>query len=277
MLILRKALEMQIIDGKALRDKIISKLKAEIEQKNLNPTLAIIQVGDNEASARYIKQKLLAAETVGAKVELINFPENAVQKDIGTKITNLNSDKQMSGIIVQLPLPANLQSEKLVELISPAKDVDGLTDNSLFKPATPSGVMKMLEEYKIPIEGKTVVVLGRSKLVGGPLKQMLEEKGATVIQIHSQTPKPIDSLVKKGDIVISAVGQPKLVTANMVKDGAVVVDVGMNRDSETGKLVGDIDFENVSKKASLITPVPGGVGPMTVAMLMTNLVKAASS
>ena len=136
--------------------------------------------------------------------------------------------------------------------------------------------MKILEEYQVPIKGKTAIVLGRSKLVGAPLKTMLEEAGAEIIKIHSQTPKPIDSLVQKGDIVISAVGQPKLVTANMVKKDVVVIDIGMNRDHETGKLVGDVDFENVSKKASLITPVPGGVGPMTVAMLMTNLVKAAS-
>lgn len=267
---------MATIDGKVLRDKILSELKAKIEKENLKPCLVIIQVGDNEASNRYIKQKLLAAETVGAKVDLINFPENVVQKEVETKIESLNVEKSVNGIIVQLPLPAHLQREKLIELISPAKDVDGLTANSLFKPATPSGVMKILEEYKVNLKDKTVVVLGRSKLVGSPLKTMLEDSGAEVIQIHSQTPKPIDSLVAQGDIVISAVGQPKLVTANMVKDGAFVIDVGMNRDSETGKLVGDVDFENVKEKASLITPVPGGVGPMTVAMLMTNLVKAAS-
>ena len=268
---------MKLVDGKALRDKILFELKAKIEKENLKPCLAIIQVGDNEASERYIRQKLLAAETIGAKVELINFPENTAQKEVETKIENLNANKQVSGIIVQLPLPVHLQSDKLIELISPAKDVDGLTENSLFKPATPSGVMKILEEYQVPIKGKTAIVLGRSKLVGAPLKTMLEEAGAEIIQIHSQTPKPIDSLVQKGDIVISAVGQPKLVTANMVKKDVVVIDIGMNRDPETGKLVGDVDFENVSKKASLITPVPGGVGPMTVAMLMTNLVKAASS
>lgn len=268
---------MRLIDGKALRDKVLAELKAEIERSKLKPDLAIIQVGQNEASTRYIKQKLLAAEAIGAKVELINFPENVTQKEIETKISDLNSDNKVSGIIVQLPLLTYLQSEKLVELISPEKDVDGLTVNSLFKPATPSGVMKMLEEYKVSVKGKTAVVLGRSKLVGGPVKQMLEEKGAEVIQIHSQTPKPINTLVQKGDIIISAVGQPKLVTADMVKDGAVVIDVGMNRDIETGKLVGDVDFENVKEKASLITPVPGGVGPMTVAMLMTNLVKASLS
>lgn len=265
---------MELIDGKALRDKILAELKVKIEKNKLEPTLAIIQVGDNEASGRYIKQKLLAAETIGATVELIKFESSCSQEEVETKINELNQNKQVNGIIVQLPLPPHLRGDKSVELISPSKDVDGLTTNSLFKPATPSGVMKMLEEYKVSIKGKTVVVLGRSKLVGGPVKQMLEEKGAEVIQIHSQTPKPIDSLVQKGDIVISAVGQPRLVTENMVKYGTVVVDVGMNRDPETGKLVGDVDFENVSKKASLITPVPGGVGPMTVAMLMTNLVSA---
>lgn len=265
---------MQLIDGKVLRDKILFELKNIIEKENLKPTLAIIQVGDNEASARYIKQKLLAAETISAKVELINFPENNAQKEIETKIENLNTDKHVSGIIVQLPVPSSLNGAKLVELIFPAKDVDGLTEKSLFKPATPSGVMKILEEYQVPIKGKTVVVLGRSKLVGGPLKTMLEDSGAEVIQIHSQTPKPIDSLVQQGDIIISAVGQPKLVTANMVKKNAVVIDVGISRDQETGKLVGDVDFEAVKEKASLITPVPGGVGPMTVAMLLKNLVTA---
>ena len=266
---------MAIIDGKVLRDKILSELKAKIESENLKPCLAIIQVGDNEASNRYIKQKIQAGEEIGAKVELIKFPEVVSQEELEAKINNLNQDNQVTGIIVQLPLAEHLQSERIIELIAPEKDVDGLTEKSVFKPATPSGVIKILEEYKIDLKDKIVVVLGRSKLVGAPLKAMLEDFGAEVIQIHSQTPKPIDSLVQKGDIVISAVGQPGLVTANMVKDGAIVIDVGINRDLETGKLVGDVDFEDVSRKASLITPVPGGVGPMTVAMLMSNLVKAA--
>lgn len=268
---------MTIIDGKALRDKILAELKAKIEKENLKPVLAIVQIGENEASQRYIKQKKLAAEEIGAEVNLINFPENVSQEEVEAKITKLNQDKQVSGIIVQLPAPDSLNSDKLVEMVAKEKDVDGQVENSPFKPATPSGVMKILEEYKVNLKDKTVVVLGRSKLVGAPLKEMLEEFGAKVVQIHSQTPKPIDSLVIQGDIVISAVGQPKLVTAEMVKEGAIVIDVGINRDNETGKLVGDVDFEAVSAKASLITPVPGGVGPLTVAMLMTNLVQAAET
>lgn len=265
-----------IIDGKSLRDRILDFLKKEVETKKLKPHLVIIQVGDNEASNRYIKQKILAGEKIGAMVEVANFPMETTQKEIKSKIYQLNSDKKVTGIIVQLPLPGKLEETKLVQLVDPKKDVDGLTENSVFEPATPSGVMTILKEYKVPFKGRTAVVLGRSHLVGEPIKRMLETAGTKVIQIHSQTPKPIDDLVLQGDIVISAVGRPNLVTGSMIKKGAVVIDVGLSSDPETGKLVGDVDFEEVVKKASVITPVPGGVGPMTVALLMSNLVKSAT-
>ncbi len=264
----------EIIDGRLLRNKILEQLKTKIAEQNLKLKLAIVLVGDNEASLRYIKQKQKMATEIGADSVLVNLPDNVTQKELEEKISQLNQDKSITGLIIQLPLPKTLEATSILQKIDSRKDVDGLTENSPFQPATPLGIMKILHEHKVQISGKTAVVLGRSKLVGLPVKEMLEKEGAKVIQIHSQTPKPIDSLVQQGDIVISAVGRgQKLVTAEMVKDGAVVIDVGINTDSENN-LVGDVDFEEVSKKASLITPVPGGVGPMTVAMLLSNLVRA---
>lgn len=266
-----------IVDGKALRDKILVQLTRMVKGENLKPKLAIILVGEDEPSLRYIRQKQKAAEQIGATAELIQFPESVNQKALSEKIIELNHDKSITGIIVQLPLPSHLDKEKIISAINPDKDVDGLTDDSPFQPATPLGIMEILSEYKVELRGKVATVLGRSKLVGEPVKKLLEKEGTRVIQIHSQTPKPIDALVQQGDIVISAVGkEPKLVTTGMVKEGAVVIDVGTNVDPDSGKLVGDVDFEKVAEKASLITPVPGGVGPLTVAMLMTNLVKSAS-
>ncbi len=266
---------MQIVDGKALRNKILEFLKKEIEQKGLKPKLAIILVGDDKASLRYIKQKQKAAEEIGAEAELVQLPEKISEDAVIDKIQKLNQDLEVNGIIVQLPLPSHLNKEKILENIKKEKDVDGLTLNSPFQPATPEGVMEILQEYLVEIKDKTAVVIGQSDLVGAPLSRMLEKEGARVIRIDINTPLPIDHLVEQGDIVVSAVGKIGLVKENMIKEGTVVIDVGTNVTSE-GKLVGDVDFEKVKNKASLITPVPGGVGPMTVASLMKNLVLAAS-
>ena len=285
----------KLINGKSLRDKVLNSLKKEIEQKKLRPNLAIVLVGDDEASMRYIKQKQKAASEIGASATLVQLPDSVSQTEIIDNIQDLNKDQSVTGIIVQLPLPSQLDKEKILESIAEDKDVDGLSKDSPFKPATPLGILEILREYKVEISGKTAVVLGQSGLVGAPLSQMLEEQGAKVIRIDINTPKPIDQLVLQGDIVISAVGKINLVTSEMVKEGAVVIDVGTNlvqkseiRDQKSGnrknsedgsliadyRIVGDVDFEKVSGRASLITPVPGGVGPMTVASLMKNLVLA---
>lgn len=267
---------MKLIDGKALRDQILLELKEKIAKLSKKPKLAIVLVGDDEASLRYIKQKQKAAIEIGAEAILINLSESVSQKELGTKITELNQDEGVTGLIVQLPLPKSIDTSLILKKIDPKKDIDGLTENSPFKSATPLGIMEILHNYKVAIAGKTAVVIGQSNLVGKPLSNMLEEEGAKVIRIDINTPLPIDSLVQQGDIVVAAVGKVGLVKAEMVKNGAVVIDVGTNKDPETGKLVGDVDFDAVSQKTSLITPVPGGVGPLTVAMLLSNLVKASS-
>lgn len=266
---------MQIADGKTLRAKILKVLKNEIEKKNLNPKLAIVLVGEDEASLRYIKQKQKAAEEIGASAELVQLSKDTTEEEVVKKIELLNQASEINGIIVQLPLPSHLNKEKILEKIKKEKDVDGLVKGSTFKPATPLGVMEILQEYQVEIKNQTAVVVGQSDLVGAPLSTLLEDEGAEVIRIDINTPPPIDSLVQKGDIVVSAVGKIGLITENMVKEGAVVIDIGSNVTPE-GKLVGDVDFEKVAEKASLITPVPGGVGPMTVASLMKNLVLASS-
>lgn len=266
---------MTLVDGKAIRDRILSRLKQKIENYGLNPRLAIVQVGNDPASSRYIQQKIKAGEEIGAEVVLYQIDEKTTFPEIKKLIAKLNKDKSVNGIIVQLPLPKHLETERVTSLVSPSKDVDGLAPHSKFIPATPLGVLRILEEYQVEVQGKTVVVLGQSKLVGAPLSTMLEEAGAKVIRIDIDTPTPIDPLVQQGEVVVSAVGKIGLVRSAMIKTGAVVIDVGTNFDPQTKKLVGDVDFEEVKEKASLITPVPGGVGPLTVAMLMKNLVEAA--
>jgi len=265
----------KIIDGKALRDQVLRELKDKVAKLSKKPKLAIVLVGDSEASLRYIKQKQKAAEEIGAESVLVQLPETISQTELDSEVGKLNLDQSITGIIVQLPLPDSVDTGSALQKIDPKKDVDGLVAGSEFKPATPLGVMEILRSYAVEIREKTVTVIGQGKLVGEPLSKMLEEGGAKVIRIDINTPPPIDELVKQGDIIVAAVGKIGLVTADMVKNGAVVIDVGTNVTAE-GKLVGDVDFNNVSQKASLITPVPGGVGPMTVASLMKNLVLAAS-
>ncbi|HEY4694808.1 MAG TPA: bifunctional 5,10-methylenetetrahydrofolate dehydrogenase/5,10-methenyltetrahydrofolate cyclohydrolase [Candidatus Nanoarchaeia archaeon] len=265
---------MVLVDGKALRDRFLQSLKLEIQEKSLQPHLAIVLVGDDEASLRYIKQKQKAAVEIGAQTTLIELPGNIDQEPLEAEISRLDKDKKVTGIIVQLPLPENLDKEKIFSSISQEKDVDGLRPDSPYTSAAPAAVMEILQEYKVSLKGKTAVVLGSSGFVGLRLVGLFKKEQAQVVEIDENTQPRIDNLVQKGDIVVSAVGKPNLVTADMIKNGATVIDVGFNTDPQTGKLVGDVDFEAVKEKASLISPVPGGVGPVTVAILMKNLVSA---
>lgn len=273
-----------IIDGKSLAKKIREQLKLECEElkeQNINPKLAVIMVGDNPASKVYVKNKSKACEEVGIEYEEYLLKENISQKELLDLINKLNKDKTINGILLQSPIPPHLNINEAFKAITYSKDVDGFTPSSIgklcigedtFISCTPYGVMKMFEEYNIDLKGKHVVILGRSNIVGKPLIQCCLQKHATVTVCHSKT-ENLREHTKRADVIISAIGQAKFVKADMVKDGAVIIDVGINRD-ENGKLVGDVDFENVEKKASYITPVPGGVGPMTIAMLMNNVIKA---
>ena len=275
----------QIIDGKELAKNIREKLKDEvIELKNadINPKLAVIMVGDDKASKVYVKNKSKACEDVGIEYEEYLLPAETKMEELLELIEKLNNDETVHGILVQSPLPQGLDANVAFRTISPKKDVDGFNpinvgklslNQDCFVSCTPFGVIKMLEAYNIPIEGAHAVVIGRSNIVGKPLVQCLLNKNATVTVCHSRT-KDLKEMTKQADILIAAIGKPKFVTEDMVKDGAVVIDVGINR-MDDGKLVGDTDFENIKEKASHITPVPGGVGPMTIAMLMHNVVKAA--
>lgn len=273
-----------IIDGKALAKKIREELKAEcdtLKKKGVNPKLAVIMVGDNAASKVYVKNKSKACEEIGIEYEEYLLKDNISQQELDDLIKELNNKKDINGILLQSPIPSHLNINQAFKKISYIKDVDGFTPSSVgklsigedtFISCTPYGVMKMFEEYNIDLSGKDVVILGRSNIVGKPLVQCCLNKNATVTVCHSKT-KNIKEHTKRADILIVAIGKAKFVTKDMVKDGAVVIDIGINR-NENGKLVGDVDFENVKEVASYITPVPGGVGPMTIAMLMNNVIKA---
>ena len=274
-----------IIDGKELAKKIRLNLKSEVEKLNkakIFPKLAVIMVGEDKASKVYVKNKSKACEEIGIKYEEFLLSEDITMKELIDLIKELNKRPDIHGILLQSPIPKHLDIEKAFDTISYKKDVDGFNPVNVgklvigedaFVSCTPLGVMKMLEEYNIDIEGKNAVVIGRSNIVGKPMSQLLLKNNATVTICHSKT-KNIKNITKNADILVVAIGKAKFVTADMVKDGAVVIDVGINR-GDDGKLVGDVDFENVRAKASYITPVPGGVGPMTIAMLMHNVVKSA--
>ena len=273
-----------IIDGKNLAKKIRQELKQECDElKNngINPKLAVIMVGDDPASKVYVRNKSRACEEVGIEYEEFILKDETTQEKLIELIKKLNNDKTTNGILLQSPIPKHLNINEAFKAITYMKDVDGFTPSSVgklcigedtFISCTPYGVMKMFEEYNIDLTGKDVVILGRSNIVGKPLIQCCLQKNATVTVCHSKT-KNLAEHTKRADVVISAIGQSKFVKEDMVKDGAVIIDVGINR-GEDGKLTGDVDFENVEKKASYITPVPGGVGPMTIAMLMNNVIKA---
>ena len=273
-----------IIDGKELAKKIRENLKIECEKlkkEKIIPKLAVIMVGDNPASKVYVKNKSKACQEIGIEYEEYLLSKETKQKELIDLIKKLNEEKTVNGILLQSPLPSHLDINKAFKEIDYRKDVDGFTPISTgkltigedtFVSCTPLGVIKMFEEYNIDLTGKSVVILGRSNIVGKPLIHCCLNKNATVTVCHSKT-KDLKEYTKRADILIVAIGKSKYLTEDMVKEGAVVIDVGINRGKD-GKLTGDVDFENVEKKASYITPVPGGVGPMTIAMLMNNVIKA---
>ncbi len=271
-----------ILDGKKLRDKIFEDLKAKLDKMAKKPTLAVILVGENPASQIYVRNKKKTAEKLGINSISIEYPSEITENELLEKIDELNDDENVTAILVQLPLPAHIDKNKVIDKILPQKDVDGLTPYNLGKlfsgeepyvyPCTPKGILLLLDEYGIELEGKHVVVVGRSNLVGKPVAQLLLKRNATVTMCHSHT-KNLANITKTADIVVSAVGK-NVIGEKMLKSNCVVVDVGIFKD-ENGKISGDVDFENVSKIAAYISPVPGGVGPMTIASLMLNTVELA--
>ena len=270
----------KIIDGKKAKAEIIEELKKEVKHFMIKPCLAVIQIGDDPASNTYINAKAKACDEIGIYFKHIKFTENTKEIEVINKIVELNNDEYVHGILLQLPLPEGFNADKLINYIARNKDVDGLTDINLGKlfnnkpcliSCTPQGIMKLLEQENVEIEGKNVTIVGRSNLVGKPLIGLMLNKNATVTICHSKT-ENLSKHTKNADILIVAVGKKHFIKENMVKEDAVVIDVGINK--EDGKLYGDVDFTNVKTKVSKITPVPGGVGPMTVAMLMTNVINA---
>ncbi len=273
----------KIIDGKVVSAFIKDKVKEEVtalKDKGINTCLAVILVGNDPASQIYVANKKKACEALGIISKEFLLPETVAEEELLTLVNELNEDKSVNGILCQLPLPKGIDEKKVINAISPLKDVDAFHPSNVgkimigdydFAPCTPAGVMEMLKYYDISVEGKNCVVIGRSNIVGKPMSMLLLHKNGTVTVCHSKT-ENLKEVCSKADILVAAVGRANFVTADMVKDGAVVIDVGMNRSE--GKLCGDVDFEGVKEKASYITPVPGGVGPMTIAMLMKNTLTA---
>ena len=269
-----------ILDGKALRDKILQDLKVKIDSYEVKPSLAVILVGDNPASQIYVNNKHKIAQKIGIKSEIINYPTDITEETLLNKIEELNNNSAIDAILVQLPLPEHISKDKVINSILPDKDVDGFTPYNFGKlfsgeiptvyPCTPKGILLLLDEYGIELDGRHAVVIGRSSIVGRPLSQMLLNRNATVTVCHSHT-KNLSQITKTADILISAVGK-NIIKGEMLKSDCVVVDVGIFKD-ENGKTRGDADFETSSKIASYISPVPGGVGPMTIASLMLNTVE----
>ena len=269
-----------ILDGRIVSKKVLDEVKNIVVQLDKKPHLVVLLVGDNPASQIYVKNKQKAAKEVGINSTLIQFDENVTEVEVLDKINELNNDEDVTGILVQLPLPQHIDKNKVITTISPKKDVDGFSPENVgrlaiglepyYSPATPQGIIMLLDEYKINLEGADVVVIGRSNIVGKPMVQMLLKRNATVTACHSYT-KDLDKKIKTADIVISAVGK-KIVRCKMVKKNSVIVDVGIYRDSN-GQLSGDVDFDFVSESVGFISPVPGGVGPMTIASLMYNASK----
>jgi len=278
---------MILLDGRKVADEILENLKKEVEdlkKKNIQPYIAVILVGKNPASLSYIKQKRKACEKTGIKWEQLDFEESITTEELIKKVHELNNREEVHGILVQLPLPKHVYSPDVFKAIEPKKDVDGFTAYNIGKmflstefehlpPCTPAGVIELLDYYKIDLKGKDVTVVGASNIVGKPLSIMFLNRNSTVTTCHIHT-KDLKSHTINADIVAVGVGKRNLITADMVKDGVIIIDIGCNK-KEDGKLCGDADFESISKKAGYITPVPGGIGPMTVAYLMKNTVNAA--
>ncbi|KAF7597767.1 MAG: bifunctional methylenetetrahydrofolate dehydrogenase/methenyltetrahydrofolate cyclohydrolase [Candidatus Dactylopiibacterium carminicum] len=275
----------RIIDGKALAEKVreeIAQRAAELTAQGVQPCLAVILVGEDPASAVYVRNKVAGCEKAGFRSLKFTYPVDVAPEVVFAKIAELNADATVHGILVQLPLPKQFDADKVLEAISPEKDVDGfhaenfgllLQGRKSFYPCTPWGVMKMLDSEGVQLKRMEAVVIGRSNIVGKPMAVMLLSRGATVTVCHSQT-KDLAFHTKRADLVVAAVGRAKFLTGDMIKPGAVVVDVGINRDAD-GKLCGDVDFDTARDVASLLTPVPGGVGPMTITMLLANTVESA--
>lgn len=269
-----------VMDGKALRDKLLEKLKLKLDKFEVKPTLVVVLVGDNPASKIYVNNKKKMADKLGINSEIINYPADISEEILLDKINDLNHDDSVTAILVQLPLPKHINKFNVINAISPEKDVDGFTPKNLgflfageepyVYPCTPKGILLLLDEYHIDVAGKHVVIVGRSNIVGKPLSQMLLNKNATVTICHSHT-KNLSDITKTADILISAVGE-KIIEENFIKQNCVVIDVGIFKD-ENGKTRGDVNFDAVAPKTSFITPVPGGVGPMTIASLMLNTVE----
>lgn len=275
----------QLIDGKLVskkeREAIAEKVKY-LKENGINPTLAVILVGNDPASAVYVRNKQRACVETGITPIQITLPESTCEEELLSEIDKLNADDGVHGILVQLPLPAHISDKKIIERIATIKDVDAFTHDSVgrivegsyrFLPCTPAGIMKLLDYYDVDVSGKECVIIGRSNIVGKPMALLMLNKSGTVTVCHSKT-KNLKEITKRADILVAAVGRANFVTADMVKEGAVVIDVGINR-LDDGSLCGDVDFSDVEKKASMITPVPGGVGPMTITMLMNNTLIAA--
>ena len=275
---------MAIIDGKKVSSQIIEHIASEVKSLKLktekSPGLAVILVGDDPASAVYVRNKNKTCTNIGFQSFENILPSDTSELKLLDLIDELNNNEHINGILVQLPLPKHISSHKILEAIKPEKDVDGfhlqnvgrlVTGNPSFIPCTPAGIIQLLDYYSVDLEGKSAVVLGRSNIVGKPVAFLLLEKNATVTICHSRT-KDLSKITRQADVLIAAIGKPNFVTADMVKDGSVIIDVGINR--VEGKLVGDVDYQVVSQKVSLITPVPGGVGPMTIAMLMANTLQS---
>ncbi|MBY5023779.1 bifunctional methylenetetrahydrofolate dehydrogenase/methenyltetrahydrofolate cyclohydrolase [Streptococcus suis] len=276
---------MTVIDGKALGVKLQAALAEKTarlkEEKGLVPGLVVILVGENPASQVYVRNKERSALAAGFKSEVVRVPDTITESDLLDLIERYNQDDEWHGILVQLPLPAHISEEKVLLAIDPDKDVDGFHPTNMGKfwsghpvmiPSTPAGIMEMFKEYQIELEGKSALVIGRSNIVGKPMAQLLLDANATVTIAHSRT-KNLPELARQADILVVAIGRGHFVTKEFVKPGAVVIDVGMNRD-ENGKLIGDVKYDEVSEVASHITPVPGGVGPMTITMLMEQTYEA---
>lgn len=268
-----------ILDGKKLREELLANYKKIIEKENLKIKLAIIQVGDNEASNIYVKNKEKYCNMVGIKTDIYKLSSDTKEEELINLIDKLNKIKEVTGIILQSPVPKHIDYDRCSKTILSSKDVDGFTKENIYKlymnedtimPATVKGIIVLLKKYNINIDGSNVVIIGRGNIVGKPLSLALTNENATVSLLHSHT-KDITKYTKEADIIISACGTPNIITSDMIKDNSVVIDVGVNRIN--GKIVGDVDFESVSKKASYITPNPGGVGPMTIAMIIDNLIK----
>ena len=273
---------MTLIDGKAVASKCKEEIKEKISKLEKAPCLAVIRIGEDEASKIYVRLKNKMCEELGINFSEHHLNETVKQEELITLINELNEDDSVNGILLQSPIPYHLNILEAFKTIAPEKDVDGFSpinvgklvqNQECFAPCTPVGVMRMLKEYNIEIAGKHAVVIGRSNIVGRPMAELLLNANATITICHSRT-ENLAEIVKTADIVVVAIGKPKFITADMIKEGAVVVDVGINRIPDSKKIVGDVDFINVKDKCSYITPVPGGVGPMTIMTLMDNVLKA---